>query len=117
MEKIWYENIRMENIGQEAIRINTNYGAYMASKSGSAYPLFRDINIRNVSCDGAGVGLSVQGTSHQPVENLTIESVDLKATHGMTFDWVDGLRLKDIKSTPSRGEPIVFRNCKGIVRE
>ncbi len=107
----------MENIASEAIRINTHYGAYMASENGTAYPVFRDITIKNVTCEGAGVAVSMQGTRHKPVENVTLENVSIKAVDGMRFEWVNGLKLKNVKSTPSRGEPVVFVNCKDVVQE
>lgn len=117
VEKIWYENITMRNIRAEAIRIDTHYGAYLADKGGKAYPVFRDITIRNVTCDGARVALSMDGTNHKPIENITLEDVTIKARTGMRFSWVNGLKLKNVESTPSGGEPISFANCSDVVQE
>jgi len=117
VEKIWYQDIRMDNISMEAIRINTNYGAFMADKNGKAYPLFRDITIRNVTCIGAKVALSMQGTVHKPIENITMENISIKARNGMTFNWVNGLKLKNVKCEPEEGKPILFENCEDVIIE
>jgi len=114
VENIWYENIIMRNIRAEAIRINTHYGAYMADKGGKAYPLFRNITIRDVTCDGARVAVSMDGTIHKPIENITLENVSIKARSGMTFRWVNGLKLKNVKSKSSKGKPISYTDCKNV---
>lgn len=117
VEKIWYQDIKMEDISKAAIIINTNYGSYMKSRSGKAYPVFRDITIKNVTCNGAKMAVSIQGTSHKPVENITLENVSIKARTGMKFTWVNGLRLKNVTSKPLQGRPTIFENCKDVVNE
>ena len=87
----------MENIKYEAIIINTNYGAYMPSDNGKAYPVFRNITISNVTCDSADIAINMQGTSHQMIENITLENINIKAINGMTFNWVNGLVLKNVQ--------------------
>ena len=117
VEKIWYQNIKMKNIRAEAIRINSQYGAYLADKGGKAYPVFRDISIRDVTCNGARVAVSMEGTRHKPLENISLENVSIKATAGMRFKWVKGLKLKNVKSAPSKGKPFSFENCTNVVKE
>ncbi|MEN8188140.1 MAG: glycosyl hydrolase family 28 protein, partial [Bacteroidota bacterium] len=114
VENILYENIEMENINSEAIIINTNYGAYMASEKGNAYPIFRDIKFKNITCNSADVALNMMGTKLSPVENITLENVKIKAETGMKFDWVNGIEFKKVKITPKHGDAISFTNCKNI---
>ncbi len=117
VENIWYENIVMKNITGEAIRINTNYGAYMADKGGTAYPVFRNINIKNITCDNARIALSMLGTSHKPIENITLENIKIKAETGMVFNWVNNLKLIKTFSKPLQGEPYIFENCENVETE
>ena len=57
-----------------------------------------------------------KGTSHRPIENLTLENVSIKARTGMKFDWVRGLTLRQVTSTPTTGESVSFQNCKDVVQ-
>ncbi|MEN8117223.1 MAG: glycosyl hydrolase family 28 protein [Bacteroidota bacterium] len=114
VENIWYNNIEMNDIEGEAIIINTNYGAYMASDNGSAYPVFRNIKFSNITCKNAGVALNVKGTKNSPVENITLENIKIKAEAGMKFDWVNGIEFNKVKITPQYGDTILFTNCKSI---
>lgn len=114
VEKLWFRDIRLEGIKAEAIVINTNYGAWMASKSGKTYPLFRDIRFENVTCGGAKVAASLRGTSHKPLENITLEDVSIQAGAGMRFAWVKGLKLRNVRVKPSRGKPMIFEHCTDV---
>ena len=117
VENITYRNITMRRIKGEAIRIETNYGAWLAATNATAYPMFRNISFQDIVCDGAATAASIQGSAHQPVENLTLERVSIKARAGMKFDWVRGLRLRQVTSTPASGQPLSFENCQDVVEE
>ncbi|MCC6124089.1 MAG: glycoside hydrolase family 28 protein [Pirellulales bacterium] len=117
VEKIRYRNIRMENIRDEAIQIRTDYGAYMASRNGNAHPIFRDIAIENVTCNGAQAAANVRGTANRPIENLTLKNVAIEARTGMVFEWVDRLRLIDAACKPSQGAPLACKNCRDVATE
>ncbi len=97
VENIYCENITMEDIRHEVIWIETNYGAYMASENGNSYPVFRNLNFRNITCNNGGEAVNIQGTSHQPVENVTLENLDISAAKSMNLNWVDGLSVKNVK--------------------
>ncbi|MBN1588841.1 MAG: glycoside hydrolase family 28 protein [Pirellulales bacterium] len=117
VEKIWYRDIKMTRLGGFAISINTNYGSYMASKDGKAWPLFRDIAIENVTCDRARAALRMLGNENQPIENITLENVSINAREGMSFHWVNGLTLKNVDCRPAQGGAFRFEHCKDVVVE
>jgi len=117
VEGLWYQDIRMRDIRREAIVINTDYGAWLADEHGTAYPVFRQMSIRDVTCDGAGVALHVVGTRQQPVEDITMENVSIRASTGMTFEWVDGLQLIDCSGETPEGNVLVLKNCQDILQQ
>lgn len=89
----------------------------MADKGGTAYPVFRNINIKNITCDNARIALSMLGTSHKPIENITLENIKIKAETGMVFNWVNNLKLIKTFSKPLQGEPYIFENCENVETE
>jgi hypothetical protein len=62
----------------------------------------------------SAAGQGMNGTSHKPIENITLENVSIKAMRGMSFKWVNGLKLTNVKSEPSKGRPISFTDCKDV---
>lgn len=117
VEHLWFRRIRMENIAAEAIQINTEYGAYMADRGGTHYPLFRDIRISDVTCQGAGTALRVKGCAQQPIEDLALDHVSIEAREGMTFDRVARLKLQAVTCQPSSGRPVTLKNCTAVTED
>ena len=115
VENLWYQDINMTDIAAEAIVIDTNYGAWMANENGNAYPTFRNICIKNVTCKNAKVSVSIAGTSHKPIQNITMENVFIKSDTGMKFEWVQGLKMINVVSEPANGEPKSFIECKDVL--
>ena len=115
VENITYRNITMRNIKREAIRVNTNYSAWGAAKKETYYPTFRNITLKDITCNGAGTAVNMKGTSHLPIKNVMFENVSMKTKRGMQFNWIHGLKLVNITNMPESGEPISFLNCKDVV--
>lgn len=99
VENLWYRNITMRNIRNEAILLQSNYGAWAACKNATNYPTFRNITIENVVCDGADRAVDIQGTAQKAIENVTLENVFIKARQGMRFNWVHNLELTNVTAT------------------
>ncbi|MFO7974107.1 MAG: glycoside hydrolase family 28 protein [Candidatus Hydrogenedentota bacterium] len=115
VENCWFENIRMADIEREAIVIQTDYGAWMASEDGKAYPLFRDLVFKDIMCEGAAQAVSMIATEHQPIEDVTLEDVSIQAKRGMRFEWVNGITLRDVRIEPDAGNPpAVFEHCTDV---
>jgi polygalacturonase len=114
VENIHYRDITMRAIKTDAIHLITDYGAWGAAGQATYHPTFRNITIRNVTGEGARRAAIVQATAQKPVENLIIENVSLQAKAGMQFEWVRGLRLRNVTSAPESGEPVVFKNCEQV---
>ena len=82
---------------EEKIRhLETNYSAFMSSENGKEYPVFRNLSFNNITRNNADEAVTMQGTIHQPVENIRFENIDIKARRGMTFNWVNGLSLNNV---------------------
>ncbi len=105
VENIFYENIKMENIFREAILIETNYTSFMSSVNGKAYPVFRNLSYKNITCDNADIAINMQGTMQQPVNNVKFENVDIKARHGITSNWVNGLVMNNVNYQQADNPP------------
>jgi polygalacturonase len=117
VENITYRDITMRKIRYDAIKINTNYSAWGAAKNATHYPTFRNITFKDISCEDVRWAVSMNGSSHQPIANVTLENVSIKANSGMNFNWIDGLKLINVTSTPKSGEPMSFRNCTNVVQK
>ena len=111
VEKIWCKNIRMKNIVYEAISINTDYSGF-TRKDAKAFPVFRDLQFNNIICDHAGMAVSITGKQELPIERILIKDVSFKAEKGLVFQWVNDLKLINLKTKITEGDPVSFFNCQ-----
>lgn len=112
VEKIWYKNIHMKNIVNEAISINTDYNAWMSSINGKAFPIFRHLEFHNIICDQAGMAVNITGKQEQPIESILMRDVSFKAEKGLVFQWVNDLKLVNLKTDIAKDDPVSFLNCQ-----
>jgi polygalacturonase len=117
VEKIHYRNIRMRRIKTEAIRLESNYAAWGAAENQTHYPTFRNINIADIVCDGAGRAAWIQGNAHQPIENLRLDRVSISgANSGLWLENIQGVTLNHVTCGGSSGPSVVITNCTDVVR-
>ena len=115
VENLWYRDITMRGIKDEAIVIETDYKAALPAGADQAdYPTFRNITIENVTCHGAPVAASLIGTDEAPIENLVMKNVSVQAAKGMHFRSVRGLNLINVNVKVSDGIPMTFTNCEEV---
>lgn len=93
VEKLWFENIDMRNISQEAIQMTTAYRAWMGTTEGKA-PVFRDMVFRDIQVMGARQAVMIEGLPEAPIRNLRLENVFVTAREGMTAEHLEGLILE-----------------------
>lgn len=117
VEHIWYQNLIMSNVRVAAIQIDADYKAWLSNKDGKSHPVFCDIEFKGITCDGAAVAVNVIGKQEQPIERIIMKNIFIKAEKGMTFNWVNDLKLINVKSESAKGEPILFMNCKNVDQE
>jgi polygalacturonase len=96
VENVLFENIHMSGLRQEAIVLNMFYGSSTAPSRSHAAPVFRDIHVRDVVCQGAGAAVSIRGLPEQPIERVVLESLRLEASAGIHCQDAQDLTLRDV---------------------
>ena len=107
VEKIFIENIRMNNIGGAAILFDMYYMAKdpLSVFSGEdnpsiefqpvteGTPQFRDITIKNVVCKGAETAIFVRGLPEMNIKNITLEDIFIESKTGFVCIEGEGIQL------------------------
>jgi polygalacturonase len=96
VENIWVNGVRMSNISDAAIFLETNYGAGAVPPRTQEPPTFRGIHISNVTCTSAGHAIEIYGLPDHPIENVTLENINIKARSGARFVDVKDLEQSDV---------------------
>ena len=100
VENIFIDGISMTDIKTYALTFNMYYGgksvAEVLAEGGQQpeakpvpvteeTPVFRNIDIRNVICHGAGYAMEFNGLPEMPIDRITLRNIDISAKHDATF--------------------------------
>lgn len=99
VENVLMEDISIHGVSDQAIQINMFYGFSTVVPKSAAPPVFRDIRIKNVQGEGAALGIELKGLPEQPLKNITLEHIHLKAKQSLVCCDADGICFKDVTVT------------------
>jgi polygalacturonase len=117
IENVYFENFQLSGLRMEAILLNMFYGASSAESTSDKPPEFRDIYIKNVTCESAQAAIVVRGLPEQPIQRVALEDLDLRSENGIQCDEGVDLALKNV-SVWAQNEPVfVAANVSGLQTE
>ena len=103
VENIYIENISMRNIVNNAITFNMYYFTSQDSqidneeykklnvvtnkKVDETTPVFRNINIKNINCDGANRAMEFTGLPEMPIDGITLTNINITAKNDAVFSY------------------------------
>ncbi len=120
VENIYISNIFMKDIPTEALSFNMYYGGFAPTEDKSAEeksqsaipvevseetPVFRNIFMENIYCDGAEDAVIFQGLPEMPIANMVLKNSVMKAKRGVSIYDADGIKLINTKMLAE--EPVV----------
>ena len=97
VEDIQVDNIVMRNIEQEAIVMDLAYSKMPAEPLSDRTPIFRNINISNMTATDVLIPIRINGLEESPISDVTISNVNIKnAKRTSTFNNCTNISLKDV---------------------
>ena len=114
VENIFVSDINMINIPTEAIRFNLYYqgGSPIPEPDDTltnqmkepefvpvseATPEFRNISIKNISCNGAHTAIKMTGLPEMKLNNFSFENINIKSTNGIECTDAKNITFKNLK--------------------
>jgi polygalacturonase len=100
VENIYIDHISMMDIITDAITFNMYYGGKSVSEMKAAgiepdnttkvavdetTPIFRNIFIQDVVCNGAGRAMEFNGLPEMPIDNIRLKNITIRAKEGAVF--------------------------------
>ena len=114
VENINIDGISMTDIKTDAITFNMYYGGKSVAEAladgdnpnntdmmpvDETTPIFRNINISNVVCNGAGRAMEFNGLPEMPIDGITLRNVNIIAKKDAEFHNCKNITQKDVKIT------------------
>lgn len=97
VEDIQVDNIVMRNIKEEAIVLDLKYTKMPAELKSERTPIFRNININNMTATDVLIPMRINGLEEAPITDISISNVNIKnAKRPASFTNCSDIRLKDV---------------------
>jgi polygalacturonase len=114
VENVLFENIHMAGLRRETIVLNMFYGSSTAASRSDQPPAFRNIHVRSVTCESAGVAVAIRGLPEQPIERVVLEDLLLNAIEGIRCQDADDLTIKNVSGTTQEEPLFTCSNVRGL---
>lgn len=139
VENIWVSNIYMKDIPTDALSFNMYYGGFSptddkpadqkskeakAEEVNEGTPIFRNIYMKNIFCDGAKDAIVIQGLPEMSIKGIEVENCILKADRGISIFDADGIKItatKIISESPvvriNQSKNVLFDNFDPVAED
>ena len=112
----------MNNIIGEPLLFNLFYFVKDKSLREAVYeadettPEFRNIHIKNITSTGSNKAMVFNGLPEKVIRNVTVENANIRSRYGAEMNCCENITLKNVIIIPEQGEPFIFSNVEGLVR-
>lgn len=114
IENIWFENIKMNNIKREAIKVNMHYGSSSIKPRSDSLPTFRNLHYKNITSNKSQYGIRIQGIDSQYVDQVFFENIQLSSDRGIYIENTQNATFKNINSRNKKYFPLTLINASNI---
>ena len=112
VENIFIDHISMMDIKTDAITFNMYYGGKSVAEMiadgdnpdnttkapvDETTPIFRNINIRDVVCNGAGRAMEFNGLPEMPMDGITLKDITIRARQDAVFTNCTNIRQDNVR--------------------
>ena len=112
VENIFVDGVSMTDIETFAVTFNMYYGGKSVAESladgddkqtvetkpvDETTPIFRNIDIRNVTCNNAGIAMEFNGLPEMPISNINLTDINISAKKDAIFNYCKDIRKHNVK--------------------
>ncbi|MCR5364928.1 MAG: glycoside hydrolase family 28 protein [Prevotella sp.] len=112
VENIFIDGISMMDIQNDAITFNMYYGGKSVAEMiadgdnpdnstkvpvDETTPIFRNINIQNVVCNGAGRAMEFNGLPEMPIDRINLKNITIRAKNDAVFTNCKNIKKENVK--------------------
>ena len=97
VEDIQVSNIVMKNIQREAFILNLKYSKMPEEPLSERTPIFRNINISNITANGVNIPIKIVGLEEAPIDGITFNNIYiLNGKNKNVFENCTNIKMTDV---------------------
>jgi len=95
----------MRNIQEEAIILDMLYTKMPTEPVTDRTPIFRNINISNVTGSDVLIPIKIRGLEESPISNITLTNINIDGKQKCVFQNCMNIKMKDVYVNGEKIEP------------
>ena len=114
VENIFINNVSMTDIKTDAITFNMYYGGKSVAEMladgdnpdnttkmpvNEETPIFRNIDIKNIICNGAGRAMEFNGLPEMPINGIRLQNINIQAKADAVFNNCQNIKQRNVHIT------------------
>jgi polygalacturonase len=114
VENIFIDNVAMTDIKTDAITFNMYYGGKSVAEMladgdnpdnvtkmpiTEETPIFRNIDIKNIVCNGAGRAMEFNGLPEMPINGIRLQNINIIAKNDAVFNNCQNIKQRNVHIT------------------
>jgi polygalacturonase len=96
VKDIWIENIRIDDVFEEAVQINMFYKYSTVIPKSNKPSDFTNIHLKNIHGSGAKLAVEILGLPEKWLNNISLEDVELSGEVALVCDSVENLKMQNV---------------------
>lgn len=96
VKDVWFENIEIQNVLEEAIQINMFYKYSTVIPRTNTPADFTDIYLKNIFGSGADTAIEICGLPERFLRNIFLDNIELSAKKALICDNVDNMKMQKV---------------------
>ena len=112
VKKVWFQDIEMRNIKEDAIVVNAFYGSSSAENKSFTPSYFKDLSFENIFCDHSSVAITVTGLPEAPVDGILMENLTIYSCKGAKISNSVKVEVKNVTIECEDNPVLHLINCK-----
>ena len=114
VENVWVRDIKLKDMQREAVIMNMVYGSDRNELSNEKPPIFRNIDIRNLTCEGAPTAILMRALEDAPIENVRFENIMISSEQGLICENVRDITFDIVSIRPEKGPVYTITNGSDV---
>lgn len=114
VENIYARDLKVKNMKREVVIMNMDYTSDRQAVRVVSPPVFRNMEIRNVTGDGAPTAILLTGMEDSLIQNIRFSDMNIRSTKGVVANNVTGLSFNNVQVSPEKGPVFDLGNASKI---
>jgi polygalacturonase len=115
VENVWVENVKFRNLQRDAVILNMDYGSDRQQVNEEKPPVFRNIQVKDMTGAGAPVAITITGIDQDSIRDIHFENMTITAQKGAVIKNAREVVFAGVHITPAKGPVFDLTNVSGVI--